>query len=353
MTDLSISDLTNYWNGFQERFEKWNRWNRWFGTDGSNDACSRLNINRFCNGWSFTTEDGYPGLHFGYFPSDDCETYCVNNNYCRLYWTKQAKICCEKCDQTCTSMGESVVGECWTPTTTTTTTTRIPSTTTKNPVTTSSFTTTNGTSYTKQPFGKSPFISLPIVAGLLFIFIAIYLLRRRIKLSLNMSTGDRSDDSLRPSISVDENETMPNAPATDDETNVNEIETNIHIVSPLDTQFSETAEPTAPPNDSPPAYHSAYGTLNIEKPPEYLEIFAKKQSETNNSVSGNNSECTICFEHVNVNRKWTAFVPCGHRICQPCSVTISAPSGGPCRNICPICRKSIKQYLILEGIYDE
>ena len=170
-----------------------------------------------------------------------------------------------------------------------------------------------------------------------------------------MSTNDRSNDSLRPAtgISVDENDTVPNAPATDDGTNFNDDETDEHIVLPLDTQFSETAEPTAPPNDSPPAYHSAYGTLNIEKPPENLEIFAQRQSETHSSESGKNSECTICFEHVNVDRKWTAFVPCGHRICQPCSKTISAQSGGPSRNTCPICRKSIKQYLILEGIYDE
>ena len=46
MTDLSKSALTNFWNGFQERFEEWN---------GSLDqyACTHWNIKRFCNGWTF------------------------------------------------------------------------------------------------------------------------------------------------------------------------------------------------------------------------------------------------------------------------------------------------------------
>ena len=345
MTDLSTSNLTNFWDGFQERFEEWN---------GSSDPCYDRNI------WYFCTSRWY-------FSSDECKKYCVNNNYCSLYWTKQAKICCGTCDQTCSSMGESVRGECWTPittkatttTTTTTSTTKRPTTRTSTrittrttpttPIDTTTSTTINSESYTKQPFRKSPFISLPIVAGLLLIFIVIYFLRRKIKLSLNMSTDNQSNDWIQPSITVNETETRPTAPSTDDDRSFDNDETNIQIVFPLDTHFPETTEPSAPLNDSLPAYE----TLNIERPPEYLEIFAKRQSQKQSSESGSSLECTICFEHVNVNRKWTAFVPCGHRICQPCSETISAPSGGPSRNTCPICRKSIKQYLILEGIYDE
>ena len=110
--------------------------------------------------------------------------------------------------------------------------------------------------------------------------------------------------------------------------------------------------------------------LNIRKQPEFLEIFDSLQCKTHQNhqleskmkhmtnkmeilESGLNSECTICFEHVNADRKWTAFVPCGHRICQPCSETISAPSRGRSQNTCPTCRKEIQQYLVLEGIYEE
>ena len=203
MTDLSISDLTIYWNGFQEEFDDWYHDKYWYT---QSYYCQPDRIASFCRSY----------VRF----YDDCKAYCVNDNYCSRYWTKQAKVCCVFCGQTCTSMGESVSGVCRTPivistTSTTTTTSRTPSTTkkpttrtstrtstttttptTKKPVTTSTYQATNGTSYTKQPFGKSPIISVPIVAGLIFLFIVVYLLRRRFKSPLNMSTGDRSNDSV-------------------------------------------------------------------------------------------------------------------------------------------------------------
>lgn len=275
MADLSISDLTNFWDGFQEEYDDWFDQQWW-----TSDSCSRTTINSFCR---------------SNFESDDCKTYCVNNNYCSLYWTNQAKICCNRCDQTCTSMGESVRGECWTPittkSTTTTTTTRVPSTTkkpttrtstrtstttttttTKNHVTTSSFPTTNGTPYTKQPFGKSPFISIPIVAGLLFIFIVIYLLRRRIKLSLNMSTGDLSNDSL-----VYEAEIRPTAPSTDDDTSFSDNETNIQNIPPLDTQ----PEPNAPATDAPPSYDDC-----VTIPPPSYDWQSNAERDVNTYTGG-------------------------------------------------------------------
>ena len=111
-----------------------------------------------------------------------------------------------------------------------------------------------------------------------------------------------------------------------------------------------------------------YSSQNIRKRPEFLEIFDSLQCKTHQNhqleskmkhmankmeilESELNSECTICFEHVNADRKWTAFVPCGHRICQPCSETIA--SRGRSQNTCPTCRKRIQQYLVLEGIYEE
>ena len=138
MTDLSISDLTNYWDGFQEDFDDWYDDRYWYGWFTQSYYCGQTEIIWFCR---------------SHFSSDDCETYCVNNNYCSLYWTKQAKVCCSSCAQTCTSMGESVHGECSSTTTTSMTTT------TEDHVSTITFPTSNGTSYTKQPFGKSPLIS--------------------------------------------------------------------------------------------------------------------------------------------------------------------------------------------------
>ena len=109
---------------------------------------------------------------------------------------------------------------------------------------------------------------------------------------------------------------------------------------------------------------------NFREQPEFLEMYDSLQCKTNQNhqlesklkhmankieilESEINSECTICFEHVNADRKWTAFVPCGHRICQPCSEKLSAPSRGHSKNTCPTCRNGIQQYLVLEGIYEE
>ena len=225
MTDQSISDLTNYWDGFQEEFDEYIDSVR-YSTITYRDPCDVNDIYLFCR-------------RYYRFSNDDCETYCVNNNYCPRFWTKQAKICCERCDQTCTSMGESVRGECSSTTTTTS------MTTSDDPVSTITFQTTNGTSFTKQPFGKSPLISVPIVAGLLLLFIVVYLLRRRIKSSLNMSTGGRSNDS-----SVYEAEIRPTAPSTDDDNSFTDNETNIQIIPSLETQ----PEPNAPSTDAPPSY---------------------------------------------------------------------------------------------------
>ena len=132
MTDLSIID---FWEYFQKEFDDWT------ALYISPNPCGWGHIYSFC---------------IRYFSSDDCETYCVDNEYCSLFWTKQAKICCERCDlapRKCTSMGESVRGECSSTTTTSMTTT------TEDHVSTITFPTSNGTSYTKQPFGKSPLIS--------------------------------------------------------------------------------------------------------------------------------------------------------------------------------------------------
>ena len=112
-----------------------------------------------------------------------------------------------------------------------------------------------------------------------------------------------------------------------------------------------------------------YSNLNIRKRPEFLEISDDLECKTRqydqlesklkmmaNKIetleSGIDSECSICFEMVTAARKWTAFIPCGHRICTPCSGNIAA-SRGRGRNNCPTCRKEIDQFLILEGIYGE
>ena len=67
-------------------------------------------------------------------------------------------------------------------------------------------------------------------------------------------------------------------------------------------------------------------------------------------------ECPICFEVVYVNRKWTAFVPCGHRICSECADKFSAPHWPSTqhtnRQKCLHCRHKINCFLVLEGIYE-
>ena len=65
-------------------------------------------------------------------------------------------------------------------------------------------------------------------------------------------------------------------------------------------------------------------------------------------------ECSICFEAVYVDRKWTAFVPCGHRVCSECADKFSVPRWPSTqhtnRQKCPHCRHNINCFLVLEGI---
>ena len=63
-------------------------------------------------------------------------------------------------------------------------------------------------------------------------------------------------------------------------------------------------------------------------------------------------ECPICFESVSLERKWTAFIPCGHRTCTECAQQISSlPRTTNCKK-CPNCREIINSFLVLEGIYE-
>ena len=70
-------------------------------------------------------------------------------------------------------------------------------------------------------------------------------------------------------------------------------------------------------------------------------------------------ECSICFEEISVNRKWAAFVPCGHRVCSDCADKFSNKTSTPRwptpqntnRQKCPHCRQNINSFLVLEGIY--
>ena len=63
-------------------------------------------------------------------------------------------------------------------------------------------------------------------------------------------------------------------------------------------------------------------------------------------------ECPICFESVSLERKWTAFIPCGHRTCTDCAQQISSlPRTTNCKK-CPNCRETINSFLVLEGIYE-
>ena len=63
-------------------------------------------------------------------------------------------------------------------------------------------------------------------------------------------------------------------------------------------------------------------------------------------------ECPICFEETSIERKWTAFLPCGHRTCSECADKISALPRNTNRRKCPNCRENINCFLVLEGIYD-
>ena len=63
-------------------------------------------------------------------------------------------------------------------------------------------------------------------------------------------------------------------------------------------------------------------------------------------------ECPICFEETSIERKWTAFLPCGHRTCSDCADKISALPRNTNRRKCPNCRENINCFLVLEGIYE-
>ena len=63
-------------------------------------------------------------------------------------------------------------------------------------------------------------------------------------------------------------------------------------------------------------------------------------------------ECSICFETVSLERKWTAFIPCGHRTCAECAQQISSLPRTTNRRKCPNCRENINNFLVLEGIYE-
>ena len=63
-------------------------------------------------------------------------------------------------------------------------------------------------------------------------------------------------------------------------------------------------------------------------------------------------ECPICFEEASIERKWTAFLPCGHRTCTECADKISALPRSTNRRKCPSCRENINCFLVLEGIYE-
>ena len=76
----------------------------------------------------------------------------------------------------------------------------------------------------------------------------------------------------------------------------------------------------------------------------------KEINEDDNEENSFSSElCTICFEHVNQNRKWNAFHPCGHRSCSECFKDLREDENE--NKLCPICRAGITFCLTLEGIY--
>ena len=63
-------------------------------------------------------------------------------------------------------------------------------------------------------------------------------------------------------------------------------------------------------------------------------------------------ECPICFEATSIERKWTAFLPCGRRTCSECADKISDLPRSTNRRKCLNCRENINCFLVLEGIYE-
>ena len=268
---VGTSDLIYYWNGFQSKFNDWYK---------VNYANAELFTEGFC--W----DDRIRNFCDAEFSTRHCQRYC-DHPLCRLYWTQQAKVCCESCGQdscinveptclipsyistqfsTVSSTTEEYSPSTKKTTTTTTTTNKATITTTrKAPVfTTDSSFTTNASMYTKQPFGKSPFVSIPIGLGILLVFILVYRLRMRFKRSSENSSNDRN----QPSISMNEIEMRPCAPP-DDQPTFSVDETNIQII--LSPESHENATYDAPPPENQSAYDAppSYNDCVTIAPPSY------------------------------------------------------------------------------------
>ena len=76
---------------------------------------------------------------------------------------------------------------------------------------------------------------------------------------------------------------------------------------------------------------------------------ANKILEKENSRLREENECSICCEELKreSNKKWEAFVPCGHRFCSTCSRNICSGLNGHNQRVCPNCRTDVKQILTL------
>ena len=76
---------------------------------------------------------------------------------------------------------------------------------------------------------------------------------------------------------------------------------------------------------------------------------ANKILEKENSRLREENECSICCEELKreSNKKWEAFVPCGHRFCSTCSRNICSGLSGHNQRVCPNCRTDVKQILTL------
>ena len=264
MSSPNVLELLDFWESFQDQYDDWYSTNYFMTADG---PCLDDRIDRFCSLFYYNTP-----LLWNYFGEKDCETYC-EMKHCSLYWTKQAKICCAKCNQTCPTMGDRVRGSCRAPmvvpiptqssttksSTKPTTKPTISSTTERTPVpistttkTSSLYTTissiSNSSMYTKQPFGKSPWVSIPIGIGILFIFMALYQWHRK---RSRRSTENSYNDQNLPN----EFDLRPCAPPPDNEGRISDVETN--IISPEfdrnTTNYVASLE-NQPPNDPPPSY---------------------------------------------------------------------------------------------------
>ena len=78
---------------------------------------------------------------------------------------------------------------------------------------------------------------------------------------------------------------------------------------------------------------------------------ANRTLELENSSLREENECSICCEEVKreSDKKWEAFVPCGHRFCSTCARNICSGQNGHNQRVCPNCRTDIEQILT---VYD-